>query len=197
MLYSPHQGGVKMDPIGLKSEYETEPWLEQAHQRMEENSRNPPDPQLDPAQYFALLNGHKNAEEFKADYEKRFLKTGILGTAAGLATFAAAFGVAVGTIYGGTEALASGSVLVRWGTGLGRCIKEIGVKSWETAKSAWSSWMMAISTPKGQKILNNSIECADGMINNISTPSSGPGLKCGGGLKTYEAIDDATKKIFK
>jgi hypothetical protein len=179
----------------LKPDPKVETWLKEVHQDMERVAKNPPDPQMDPAEYFALLGGYKNGAEFKKDYSKRMTKAVGIGTAGGMGLFAAAFATSTGVIFGGAEIPSIAGTLARFGLKAVKLAKNVGIQGWNVAKSVWTSLMVSASTSQGQEVLKNSEECVSGMVDGTALPNTTSGLTCGGASKIYKAVQDVTQTI--
>ncbi|MBI4411841.1 MAG: hypothetical protein HY541_05095 [Deltaproteobacteria bacterium] len=132
-----------------------------------------PDPRMDPWDYQAALSGFKNGEEFKKEYFNQAKKAVVSGVAAGTGVFAAGFGLSAGVVSGLDILPAAGGFLIRAGVGLCRAAKIVGLAAWNTAQSAWYSLAGAASTPQGQEVIKNTVECVGSFVPGIP-PSTEP-----------------------
>lgn len=147
------------------------------------NQRNFPDPRMDPLDYQAALAGYENGEEFKKEYVKQAVKAGTAGVGAGMGVFAAGFGLSAGALTGVAELPAVFGAVARFA-------KNVGVKAWEMAKSAWHWAMGTAATPQGQEILKNTVECVGNLVDGTPPPSTKVGSEC---FMAKTAIETAEK----
>src|SRR3990167_3010108 len=138
-----------------------------------EISQSPyPDPRtMDHWDYQAALSGFKKGEEFKKEYFNQAKKAVVSGVAAGTGVFAAGFGLSAGVVSGLDLLPAAGGGLVWAGVGLCRAAKIVGLAAWNTAQSAWYSFVGAASTPQGQEVIKNTAECVENLVEQSPPPS--------------------------